>query len=366
VSPYAAGPSTLQALFNTAVGKTGIPVKSAPPLVQQALTVALKPLTSAQVKKAWACYLANSCTLGKGKITIGFDDGFGDNTWRHFSKIDAIIQAMQYRQVGKIIMTNAHGVLAAFESNTRSLVAQGAKAIISYNDFGPAAYPAFIAAEKQGAVISTYVDPEGAPTTAITTAVEPNICLAGKNMAAAVKSLIHADGPVAYLTGTAGNTEDAGWQKCATAAGIKSVFNGITDWTPAGAETAAAALIATGKPVKAIMYSYSNPVPNIVAAYTKAGKKVPPIVTFTQNNGTTCGLRQTSYPLYETDALNWAARVSVTAMVDKLSGQKVPRTVLYPMPFVRQTKKDCNPKLSADYPGASALVPMALVSKILG
>ena len=41
----------------------------------------------------------------------------------------------------------------------RSLASQGAKAIVSYNDFGAAALPAFKAAQQQGAFISTYVGP---------------------------------------------------------------------------------------------------------------------------------------------------------------------------------------------------------------
>jgi ABC-type sugar transport system substrate-binding protein len=315
---------------------------------------------------AFACWQGNSCTLGSGNVTLGLADGFGDNTWRKFSKMSVILQAMKYPQVGKLIFTNAHGQLATYQSNLRSLTAEGAKAIVAYNDFGPSAYSAFAAAQRAGATIATYVGPnDGAPTSSITTRVEPNICQAGKDMALATKQAVGGAG-VAYFTGTPGNPEDAGWQKCATQAGIKSVFSGITNWTPAGAQTAASALIASGKPAKAILYSYSNPVPNIVTAFNKASKPIPAIITWTQDNGASCQWKQKPYVLYQTNALNWAARVAVTAVITKAGGQSVPSAVFYPMPFVKAKASDCDPSKPADYPGTSALVPAQLVSKILG
>jgi hypothetical protein len=113
---------------------------------------------------AFACWQGNSCTLGSGNVTLGLADGFGDNTWRKFSKMSVILQAMTYPQVGKLIFTNAHGVLATYQSNIRELTAQGAKAIVAYNDFGPAAYPAFEAAQRSGAVVSS--PPACSPTSA--------------------------------------------------------------------------------------------------------------------------------------------------------------------------------------------------------
>jgi ABC-type sugar transport system substrate-binding protein len=323
-------------------------------------------LSATQLNTAWQCYKVASCTVGSGKITLGIADGFGDNTWRQFTRMSIILQALMYPEVGKIIYTNAHGVLSAYQANVRSLTAQGAKAIVGYNDFGPASYPAYQAAQTAGAVISTYVGPaNGAPTSAVTTAVQPDLCQAGKTMAAATKQAV-GSAPVAYFAGTPGNPQDTAWQACATQAGLTAVFSANTNWTPAGAQTAAAALIASGKPAKAILYSYSNPVPNIVNAFIKANKPIPAIITWTQNNGTTCQLKSHPYILYQTNALNWPARISVTAMVDKLDGKSVPATVIYPMPFIKSTASECNPNLSADYPGSSTLVPQALVLKILG
>lgn len=369
-APAGSGANTsagLSAILDQALGSSSVPASSIPPIMSEALTIAGQSLTSAQLSKALSCWKATSCTLGGGNVTVAEADGFGGNTWRSFSKMNIILQALAYPQIGKFIYTNANGSLSTYESNIRELTAEGVKAIVAYNDFGPAAWPAFEAAQRSGAVVSTFVGPsDGAPTSAITTRVQPDICQVGKDMAAVTQKVIGGNGPVAYFTGTPANPEDAGWQKCATEAGIQSVFNGTTNWTPSGAQQAASALIASGKAVKAILYSYSNPVPNIVQAYQTAGKPIPAIIDWTTNNSTVCLLQQNHFTMYLTNALNWAARVSLTALMDKIQGKSVPAAIYYPMPFFQATASQCTPGAPADYPGPSALVPSSLVSQMLG
>ncbi|MBN9621467.1 MAG: substrate-binding domain-containing protein [Actinobacteria bacterium] len=356
----------LQKTVDTALETEEIEASSLPPLMREALELATTEPTEEEMETAFECWKQNSCTIGEGPITLGLADGFGDNTWRQFSKMGVILQAMKFPEVGKIILTNAHGELATFQSNLRSLTAQGAKAIVVYNDFGPAAYSALEAAQREGAAISTYVGPnDGAPVTAINTRVQPDICQAGKEMAKATEEAIGGPGPVAYFEGTPGNPEDEGWKKCATEEGIESIFEGETEWTPAGAQKAASALVASGKPVKAILYSYSNPVPSIVNVYLKAGKEIPAIITWTQNNETTCQWIEHPYKLYQTNALNWAARVSVDAVVKKTEGEEVPEAVIYPQPFSPAKRSSCEKGKPAEYPGKSALIPEFLVEKML-
>jgi ABC-type sugar transport system substrate-binding protein len=371
VSMGSAGASTgvtnkqLEKTVATVLGES-YPISKLPPAVKQALTTASIPLTKAQAKKAIQCWKATSCKLGSGKYTIAMDTGYYVNTWRAFAKMNVIIQALHYPNIGKFIFTDAKGSLSTFESNIRETVAQGAKMIVGYNTFGPAAYPAFKAAIKAGAYVSTFVDPSTTATaTELSIRVQPTICEEGKLMAADVKKVIGADGPVAYMTGVAGNTEDAGWQKCSTATGIQSVFNATTTWTPAGGGKAASALIASGKTVKAIMYSYSTPVPNIVQAYLTAKKQIPMIISFTYNNSTACLLKTNTFPLYLSNALNWAARVSVTALVNKVEKKKQAEAVYYPMPFFKVTKTMCTSSAPGGYPGTTALVPASLSQQML-
>ena len=184
-------------------------------------------------------------------------------------------------------------------------------------------------------------------------------------MAERTKEIIGGDGPVSYFTGVPGNPQDTTWQKCATEEGIESVFEGETEWTPAGSQKAASALVASGKKVKAILYSYSNPVPSIVNVFLKAHEPIPAIITWTQNNETTCQWIEHPYTLYQTNALNWVPRVSVDAVVKKTEGEEVPDAVIYPMPFSEAKKSSCDPSKPAEYPGTSALVPEELVNQML-
>lgn len=359
-------PAELQETVNQALETEDIKADTLPPLMREALERATPEPSKETMEQAMECWEASSCTVGDGPVTLGLADGFGDNTWRQFSKMSVILQALTYPEIGRIITTNAHGELATFQANLRSLTAEGAEALIVYNDFGPAAYSALQAAQREGATISTYVGPnDGAPTTAINTRVQPDVCEAGKEMAKVTREAIGADGPVSYFTGVPGNPQDTTWQECATEEGIESVFEGETEWTPAGAQKAASALVASGKPVKAILYSYSNPVPSIVNVYLKAKKEIPAIITWTQNNETTCQWIEHPYTLYQTNALNWVPRVSVTAVMSKIEGEEIPPEVIYPMPFEPAKKSSCDPDKPAEYPGPSALIPEALTNQML-
>lgn len=357
--------ASLEKTIATALGKRE-PASKLPPVMTQALKIASKPLSRAQLKKALACWKATSCTLGRGKLVVAEADGYDVNDWRAFVKMNVILQAMEYPQIGKFIFTNGQGNLSTYDSDIRQLVAEGVKIIVTFNTFGSAAYPTFEAAQKAGAYISEFVDPTTpAPASAITTVVQPTICKAGKDMASIAKKLKAT--PVAYFIGVAGNPEDGGVDRCATQSGLHSVFSAATTWTPAGAQKAASALIASGKPVKAILYTYSTPVPNIVQAYAAAGKSnsIPAIITFSSNNSTVCLLKKYKFPLYLTDAYNWAARVSLTALIDRYEGKRVPKDVYYPLPFTPARVSTCSPSAPGADPGPSSLVPAAVAKQML-
>jgi ABC-type sugar transport system substrate-binding protein len=375
-----ATPAQVQAIVNKALA-ANVPVASLDPTMKAALALAAEPLTQAQLDLAYKCWKAGKCTLGSGKLTVGVADGFGDNTWRKFSWMEIVLQAIKHPEVGKISYANAHGNLATMQANLRSLAAQGAQAIVAYNDFGPAASSAFTAAQKKGAVVTTYVSPTrpipGIPASAVGVAVGPDICAAGVTMANATVKAVGKTAEVAFYTGTPGNPEDVGWQKCAldtfnkSYPGIKVTYRADTNWTPAGVFAASSALISSGKPVKAILYSYSNPVPQIIKAFTDAGKQVPAVITWTQDNGTSCQWKKLKaegkgFTLYQTNGLNWAARVAFEAALEKVAGQKVNPTILYPQPFISAKLSDCVASLPADYPGSSSLIPQSLIKKMLG
>ena len=58
---------------------------------------------------ALRCWKNNGCTTGTGgKLTVAYVEGFGENVYRQISKMESILQALTYKNVGKIIYTSAH------------------------------------------------------------------------------------------------------------------------------------------------------------------------------------------------------------------------------------------------------------------
>src|SRR5579871_2007225 len=98
-STAAVSKAQLQATLTKALGKA-VPVSTVSPFIQDALSRATPAPTAAQLATATKCYKSDSCTIGSGNVTIGIADGFGDNTWRKFTRMSIILQALTYPQVG--------------------------------------------------------------------------------------------------------------------------------------------------------------------------------------------------------------------------------------------------------------------------
>lgn len=344
------------------------------PTVQEAFRRASIELTDEQVDKAFECWSNTTCEIGDGETTLGIAEAYGQNQWRKISKMEVILQALTYPDIGKIIFTDAQGDLAKFQSNVRSLASQGAKAIVSYNDFGAAALPAFQAAQQQGAKISTYVGPvPDAPTSQLANQVHGDVCAVGEEMAKVAQEDLGLAGEVAILNGTPGNPQGATWNKCfedALSGDLSVGAKQDTDWTLAGAFEAASALVSSGKDYSAILYDYADPIPQVIEAYDKAGKTPPPIITWTSNNGMAKVWEEAQgtereFPVYYTNALNWQGRVSVTAVMGLLAGNEVTADIVVPQPFVEAEKGLYQPDRPDDYPGPSVLIPDELMTRML-
>lgn len=372
----AAGDSALQAVIKQAMLED-IPAADLDPLIVEALQKATIALTPEQEALALKCWQDNQCDIpGGGDVTLGVADGFGGNAWRKFSKMEVILQALQYPEVGKFIYLDANFDLAKMQQNVRSLVTQGAKSIVSYNDFGDAMLPTFSQAAKQGVKIATYASPvPGAKGDQVTTQVTPELCDVGRAQADATAALLEPDGgEVAFFNGTPGNPQGQAWNKCAEeqfaaqSPNVTVTAKNDTGWTNDGAYKAASALIASGKPIKAILYDYADPMPQIFKAYDQAGQKSPAYVTWTVNNDLNCLWKKEqgtdkAFDLIYTNGTNWTTRVAVTATLNALKGQEVNPHVIYPLPFVQADENSC----VADRPGdfvQSLLIPSSLLDQM--
>jgi ABC-type sugar transport system substrate-binding protein len=364
-----------QEMANLAFGTTDVALDSLDPVVQEALKRSAIELTDEQKDTAFECWENTTCEVGDGKITLGIADGFGGNLWRKVAKMEIILQAMTYPEIGKIIFTDANADLPTFLSNVRSLSSQGATAIVSYNDFGAAALPAFKAAQAAGAKVSTYVGPTpDAPADSLSNQVTGDVCAMGEEMGKVATDDLGLTGELAILNGTPGNPQGAAWNKCL----IDSLPDGTTigqsvdtDWTLAGAFDAGSALVSSGTDYGAIFYDYADPIPQVVEAYAKGGKKIPAIITWTSNNGMARVWEERlgtpdEFALYHTSALTWESRASLTAvMTQLLTGEDVEPVMTVPRPFVKAEKGYYLSDRPDDYPGPSALVPDDVMTRML-
>lgn len=365
--------STVDAALNTDI----VDAAGLDPAIQVALERAGAQLTPEQVQLAFECWSTSDCTIpGGGEITVGYISP-ELNTWRKFARMEAILQAITYPEVGRIISVKPEYDLAQMQAGVRSLSADGANVIVGYNDFGPALDPAFQAAQEAGAKVGIFVGPSpDSPTSAISTQVTGDVCANGVLMAQKAIELLGTSGKIAFFNGTPGNPQGAAWNKCAeeelaaNAPDIKVAFKADTNWTLQGAFEAATALLASGEDVGVIMYDYADPMTQIVKAYDQAGKPVPDFITWTSNNDLFKVWEEKQatdnpFALWDTNSLTWSVRVAVSNLMDSLaSGTAAPGLVIYPQPFIEAKAGDYKADKPADYPGQT-IIPADLVDLML-
>lgn len=370
--------SDIQALAERVLRTTDVDANTLDPAIQSTFQQALVDLTPEQLDLALECWANLDCQVpGGGNLTMGYISP-EVNTWRKVSRMEAILQALTYPEVGRIISVTPEFDLAQMQAGVRSLAADGADLIVGYNDFGAALAPAFKQAQDGGALVSIFVGPApDAPPGSITTQVTGDVCAIGEEMAEGAAEIVGGSGNIVFFNGTPGNPQGATWNKCAEdflAANhpdVRVVGKYDTGWTLQGAFEAATAMLASGQDVDLVLYDYADPMPQIVNAYDQAGKATPSMLTWTSNNDLYRVWEEKlgtdgEFILYDTNSINWPARVSVTALMNQIiRGQDAPELVIYPMPFVQAERGLYQPQFPADYPGAT-LVPESVIERMLG
>ncbi len=197
-------------------------------IILAAIARADQDLDQATIDKALECWGAQSCDTGSGgDLVMGYADGGGDtvNVWRSVSHMEAILQALSYPEIGKIISTaadfNPDPEVPA--NDIRFLVQSGADFIVGYPDAGIALAGAVSEAEAAGvpylSFSAGYVGlpgQEGAlvPGEDYTSVIGEDLCALGKSFADVLNTGV-GSGEVAMLGGTPGNALTLGWQQCA-------------------------------------------------------------------------------------------------------------------------------------------------------
>src|SRR3954452_19860073 len=322
---------------------------------------------------ALKCWQNNGCKTGSGgKLTVAYVEGFGEHVFRQMSRMEFILQALTYPQIGKIIYRSAHSDLNQAIADFKSMIAQKVSAIVTYPDFGDAMIPVFQQATKAGIPVSTYAwGYVSGPGQNYTTVVGEDTCKLGKTFAFVMNTQVKS-GNIAFLGGFPGNPLSLGWQKCEQAAlnpSIKVVANDPTNWDPSKVQGIVSGILAKNRDLAGVSYEDALFMSQGgYAAYKAAGIPYQGVFTYrTDESGMGCladKLKDPQLQIYYFSAGNPQIRLALTADMMKLAGAKIPPTIVFPIQLQQQTKRDMCLK---GYPGTASgtsLIPLTLLHKM--
>lgn len=387
--PSAADP----ALVEKALG----PVDPSPPeswnIILAAIARADQNPDQATIDKAIECWKAQSCDTGSGgDLVMGYADGGGDtvNVWRSVSHMEAILQALSYPDIGKIVSTAANFDQdpEVHANGVRFLVQSGADFIVGYPDVGVALAGAVSEAEAAGvpylSFSAGYVGlpgQEGAlvPGQDYTAVIGEDLCALGQSFADVLNTGV-GSGKVAMLGGTPGNALTLGWQQCATTAladGIDLVnppadensTTGDTYWVNTMALDAVRGLLTTNPDIKGWAYEYSDGLYTALQAYDELSIPVKNLTVALRTDEQTlfCDWVQRDEPTYNiwySAGGNFQSRVAVTAAMLKLQGAEIPGEVVVPHVMRQVTAADCNPNRVNEVVSGTSLAPDSVLAKM--
>jgi ABC-type sugar transport system substrate-binding protein len=347
------------------------------PTYRPARNIALAGLGRADRKVnydlALKCWKNNGCSTGTGgKMTVAYIEQFGENVYRQMSKMEFILQALTYPQVGKIIYKSAHSDLNQGIADFKAAIAQKVSLIVSYPDFGDAMLPVMKEATDAGIPVATYAwGYVTGPGKNYLTVVGEDTCNLGKAYAKIMNTEVKS-GNIAFLGGFPGNPLSLGWQKCeqpALNSNIKVVATEPTNWDPSKVQSVVAGILAAHPDVKGWSYEYGlGMAQGAVAAYKAANIPFNTILTLrTDDVGMGCTFDQMKNPnlkMWYYTSGNSQIRVAFTAAMMKLKGAKIPPKIVFPIQLQNQRLRDSCVKGYPQEASATSLIPLSLLKKM--
>ena len=347
------------------------------PANKTARNIALAALGRAEKKVnlnlALKCWKNNGCNTGTGgKLKVAYVEGFGENVYRQMSKMEFILQALTYPQVGRIIYTSAHSNPTQALTDFRAAISQKVNLIVTYPDFGDAMIPVFREATKAGIPVATYAwGYVSGPGSNYLTVVGEDTCRLGKVYAKVMNKYVKS-GNIAFLGGFPGNPLSLGWQKCerpALNSNIHVVATEATNWDPSKVQEVVAGILARYPDIKGWSYEYGlGMAQGGIAAYRAAGKPFNTVLTLrTDDVGMGCAYDKLKNPklrvFYYTSG-NSQIRVAFTAAMMKLKGAKIPPQIVFPIQLQNQAKRDQCVKGYPQEASATSLIPLSLLHRM--
>jgi ribose transport system substrate-binding protein len=322
---------------------------------------------------ALRCWKNNGCATGTGgKLTVAYLEQFGENVYRQMSKMEFILQALTYKEVGRIIYSSAHVDFNKAFADWRAAIAQGVDLIVTYPDFGDAMIPVMKQATDAGIPVATYAwGYVSDPGKNYLTVVGEDTCALGKTYAYVMNNQVKS-GDIAFLGGFPGNPLSEGWQKCedpALKSSIDVVAKEPTNWDPSKVQQVVAGILAKNPDVKGWSYEYGlGMAQGGYAAYKAAGIPFNTTLTLrTDDVGMGCLFNQLKNPklqMYYYTSGNTQIRVAFTAAMMKLKGAKIPPKIVFPIELQNQRIRDSCVKGYPQEASATSLIPLPLLKKM--
>jgi ribose transport system substrate-binding protein len=322
---------------------------------------------------ALRCWKSNGCKTGTGgDLTVAYVEGFGENVYRNISKMEFILQALTYPEVGEIIYTSAKSNPQQALTDFRAAIAKGVDVIVTYPDFGDAMLPVFKEATRKGIPVATYAwGYVSNPGKDYLTVVGEDTCALGKAYAKVMNTQVKS-GKIAFLGGFPGNPLSLGWQKCEKPAlnkNIQVVATEATNWDPSKVQEVVAGILARHPDIKGWSYEYGlGMAQGAFAAYKAAGIPFNSVLTMrTDDVGLGCATKQLKNPklkVYYYTGGNSQIRVALTAAMMKLKGAKIPPQIVFPIQLQNEAVRTQCVKGYPQEASATSLVPLSLIKKM--
>jgi ABC-type sugar transport system substrate-binding protein len=320
------------------------------------------------------CWKKNSCETGTGgKLTVGLADGFGGNVARQIFKMEFILQALTYKDIGKIVYTDANLDTQKAISDMRSMVAQGVNIIVSYPDAGKALLPVYRQATQRKIPVALWSNANiGKPGVDYMTYSGQDICQLGKSYAKIMNDNLPDGGQIAFLGGTPGNTQSPAWQKCEREGlnpNVKVVATADTNWTRQGALQAMSGILAKYPDLKGFSYDYGDATVGAMRAFKAAGKPLNVVATIqSDDNPLLCAWKKENNPNFKVwvqSALFTQGRTALTAAMMKQQGAPIPAEIIFNPSLRRVNENSCSSTIPANG-SPSSTVPADLQQKMFG
>ncbi|CAN2222411.1 RbsB ABC-type sugar transport system, periplasmic component [Candidatus Nanopelagicaceae bacterium] len=303
--------------------------------------VALAASTSVVAVSSANAALPSWC--GPKKITMGFTDGFGGNSWRLVTTAAVREEIKLCPNVTKLYYADGQGKTDKAISDIKGMVAKGVKALVVFPDAGEAMLPALRSAYKAGVVTIPYrVWAGGTAGKDYTMWVGSDFVNSGKQWGTWIKKNLPEGGNILRISGPAGNSQGADESK-----GLESVlgttgkykFIGTapfeaTGWDPGKTQEVLTAAIAKYPKIDVITSDFGPSMVSALQAAVDSGWKVPAIATsdgnvlscFYEDNKAT----QPDFKLMTVSTQNDHSRLATQWAVALATGGKTPKAKIFP------------------------------------